>query len=218
LIQGADGQLYGTTAVGQFVGKVFGGIFKLSTSGTVTTLYDIPAYSDGDIPNGVIQATDGNFYGTTQSGGANGYGTIFQLTPAGVFTVLYNFTAMSDGGYPVAQLLQGTDGKFYGTASYGGIANCFGEGCGTIFSLDMGLGPFVTFVARAGRVGKTVEILGQGFTGTTSVSFNGVAASFKVRSDTFLTAIVPTGAATGNVAVVTPSGALSSNVPFQIVP
>jgi hypothetical protein len=82
----------------------------------------------------------------------------------------------------------------------------------------MGLGPFVTFVVKAGKIGKTAEILGQGLTGTTSVSFNGVAASFKVRSDAFLTATVPTGATSGLVTVTTPTGSLTSNVPFQILP
>jgi hypothetical protein len=69
-----------------------------------------------------------------------------------------------------------------------------------------------------GKVGKTVEILGQGFTGTTGVSFNGTAANFKVISDTFLGAAVPAGATTGYVTVTTPTGVLTSNVPFHVIP
>jgi hypothetical protein len=82
----------------------------------------------------------------------------------------------------------------------------------------MGLGPFVKFVGTQGASGATVQILGQGFTGTTAVSFNGVpASSFSVVSDTFMTAVVPAGATTGLVVVSTPSGALTSNVSFTII-
>jgi hypothetical protein len=89
---------------------------------------------------------------------------------------------------------------------------------GTVFSVGMGLGPFVAFVQSAGGVGQTAGILGQGFTGTTSVSFNGTPATFTVASDTFLEATVPVGATTGYVTVTTPSGTLTSNVPFRVIP
>jgi uncharacterized repeat protein (TIGR03803 family) len=108
-------------------------------------------------------------------------------------------------------LLQATNGKFYGTTSEGG-----NSGDGTVFSLDVGLSPFVAFVRPYGKVGQTGGILGQGFTGTTSVSLNGTPAAFTVKSDTFITATVPPGATTGFVTVVTPSGTLTSNVPFRV--
>jgi hypothetical protein len=74
-------------------------------------------------------------------------------------------------------------------------------------------------VIPAAQVAQTAQILGQGFTGTTSVTFNGVpATSFKVASDTFLTAVVPSGATAGPVVVTTPGGALTSNKSFTIVP
>jgi uncharacterized protein (TIGR03437 family) len=81
----------------------------------------------------------------------------------------------------------------------------------------MGLGPFVAFVRPYGKVGQTGGILGQGFTGTTSVSLNGTPASFTVVSDTFIKATVPPGATTGFVTVVTPTGTLTSNVPFRVL-
>jgi hypothetical protein len=82
----------------------------------------------------------------------------------------------------------------------------------------MGLGPFITFVQPTAKVGKAAEILGQGFTGTTSVTFNGVpATSFAVKSDTYMTAVVPTGATTGPVEVTTPTGTLTSNLNFRIL-
>jgi large repetitive protein len=73
------------------------------------------------------------------------------------------------------------------------------------------------FVRAAGKVGQTGPILGQGFTGTTSVTLNGIPASFTVVSDTFIRATVPAGATTGYVSVTTPSGTLTSNVPFQVI-
>jgi hypothetical protein len=76
----------------------------------------------------------------------------------------------------------------------------------------------VNFVRGSGKVGWRVEILGQGFTGTTGVSFNGTAANFVVQSDTYLTATIPQGATTGFVSVTTPGGTLQSNVVFRVTP
>ena len=80
----------------------------------------------------------------------------------------------------------------------------------------MGLGPFVELVRDSSKVGSTVGILGQGFEGTTAVSFNGIRANFTVRSETFLTATVPAGSTTGFITVNTPSGTLASNVAFHV--
>ncbi len=113
----------------------------------------------------------------------------------------------------MAGLAQHTDGTFFGTTGKGGSYNY-----GTDYSLNMGLGPFITFVQRTGRVGQTAQILGQGLTGTTAVSFNGIAAtSFNVVTDTFMTAVVPSGATTGAVVVTTPGGTLTSNKNFRVI-
>ena len=82
----------------------------------------------------------------------------------------------------------------------------------------MGLGPFVSLTSTLGKPGQQVGILGQGLTGATSVSFNGTSATFKVRSGTFLVVTVPTGVTSGYVTVNTPSGTLTSNVPFSLLP
>ena len=82
----------------------------------------------------------------------------------------------------------------------------------------MGLGPFVALVRNSGKVGQTGGILGQGFTGTTDVSINGTPATFTVVSDTYLQATVPAGATSGSVTVTTPTGVLTSNVPFTVTP
>jgi hypothetical protein len=101
--------------------------------------------------------------------------------------------------------------KLYGTTSAGGDSND-----GTVFSLSMGLGPFVEARPASGKVGAAVKILGTGLTGATGVSFNGVAAVFTVVSASEITSTVPTGATTGSIEVTTPGSTLSSNVKFQV--
>ena len=96
--------------------------------------------------------------------------------------------------------------------------NCVASGCGVFYSLDAGLGPFVSFLPASGKAGKTIQFLGQAFTGTSAVSFNGTPAAFTVESDTYLTATVPAGATTGEVTVTTPGGPLISNKNFLVVP
>jgi uncharacterized repeat protein (TIGR03803 family) len=83
----------------------------------------------------LIQATDGNFYGTTSGGGANNDGTVFKITPSGALTTLHSFEG-TDGVTPEAGLVQATNGNLYGTTSYGGAnGSCFGNGCGTVFKV-----------------------------------------------------------------------------------
>jgi uncharacterized repeat protein (TIGR03803 family) len=225
LVSASDGNFYGVTQLGGAYGS--GTVFRLQPTGSLTTVYSFCAKAncpDGKYPYGaLVQATDGNLYGTTSEGGddpscrmLDGCGTIFNLTLTGALTTLHVF-GMVDGANPEAGLLQATDGNFYGTAFWGGNLNCGALGCGTVFSLDIGLGPFVTFVRNSGRVGQTGGILGQGFTGTTSVALNGTPAQFTVVSDTFIRATVPPGATTGFVTVATPSGTLTSNVPFRVL-
>jgi len=227
LIQATDGNLYGdtlSTLTCRY--RVCGTVFKISLRGTLTTLYQFCQRNGcgegSNLESTLVQGTYGNLYGSTFGGGSivvgeclGGCGTAFKMTLNGSLTNLHDFGS-ADGSYPLT-MLQGTDGKFYGATDEGGIA-CPPHGCGTIFSLDTGLGPFVAFVQAAGRVGQTGGILGQGFTGTTNVSLNGTPASYTVVSDTFIRATVPPGATTGYVTVTTPSGTLTSNVPFRVIP
>jgi uncharacterized repeat protein (TIGR03803 family) len=219
LVLAADGSFYGTTQSGG-TGDCLGGcgtVFRMTPHGALTTLYSFCSQSScGANPfAGLIQATDGNFYGTTVYGGAQNVGTLFELTPDGEMTVLYNFCSEEncpDGYYPSATPVQATDGNFYGTTYEGGH-----RGWGTVFRLSTGLGPFVTFARAAGKVGRTGPILGQALSGTSNVSFDGTAASFTVVSDTLIKVTVPVGATTGYVTVTTPSGTLTSNVPFHVI-
>jgi uncharacterized repeat protein (TIGR03803 family) len=271
LTLGTDGNFYGTFNGGAGASQ-YGGVFKITPGGKFTVLYNFKGTPDGQTPKGaIIQASDGNFYGTTAAGGANGFGSIYKMTPAGVLTILHSFSEDDGLGiHPLAGLVQATDGKFYGVAAsntssgvlfqitstgkYKVLVNltnttgkypganpqvalyqhtngtfygdtdgggtgklCF---CGVLYSLGMKLGPFVSFVGPLfeGKVGKTIEILGQGFTGTSKVSFHGVAATFTVVSDTYLTAVVPSAATTGSVTVTTPGGTLTSNKIFRVTP
>ena len=215
LIQATNGNFYGTTFGG---GNGNGTVYEVTPAGKLTTIYTFCTKSgcpDGSAPYaGVIQATDGNLYGTTFGGGISNGGTIFKLTTAGALTTLYSFCSKSDctdGSSPQGGLVQDTNGTFYGTTYYGGT-----DGIGTVFSLSVGLGPFVETLPTSGKVGAAIKILGTKLTGATSVTFNGTAATFKVASSSEITTTVPTGATTGVVKVVTPSGTLSSNVAFRV--
>jgi uncharacterized repeat protein (TIGR03803 family) len=146
LTQGADGNFYGTTGSGgasESCDFGCGTVFKV-TAGALTTLYSFCAETgcmDGAGPVGpLIQAANGDFYGTTSTLGAYGGGTVFKITPAGTLTTLYSFCALADcaDGYrPNGGLVQGRNGNFYGTTIDGGITSCFdfNVGCGTIFEI-----------------------------------------------------------------------------------
>lgn len=124
LIQASDGNLYGTTAEGGANGD--GVIFRITTNGTQTPLYSFTGGRDGASPRGgLLQASDGNLYGTTTEGGTNGEGAFFRMTINGALTPLYSFTDGHDGGFPEATLLQTHDGYLYGT-TYEGGANGYG--------------------------------------------------------------------------------------------
>lgn len=219
LVQATNGNFYGTTLYGGANGSCAGGggcgtVFEITPAGKLTTLYSFCSQSnctDGEYPGtALVQATDGNFYGTA-GGGANNYGTIFEITSTGTLTTLYS-PGYTDRG-PQA-LVQATDGTFYGTTATGGT----GGGYGTVFSLSVGLGPFVETIPTAGKVGAKVSILGYKLTGAAKVTFNGTPAAFTVNSTgTEIATTVPAGATTGTVQVLTRGGPLSSNVPFRVV-
>jgi uncharacterized repeat protein (TIGR03803 family) len=118
LVEATNGLLYGTAASGgEFeAGAVFSVARSASNRLTLSVLHAFNR-SDGANPNaGLIQATDGNFYGTTPLGGQHGFGTVFKMTPEGRLTTLHAFDG-TDGQWPIGTLVQGGDGYFYGTSS-----------------------------------------------------------------------------------------------------
>jgi uncharacterized repeat protein (TIGR03803 family) len=217
LVQAANGDFYGTTYGGGANGG--GTAFKITPGGTLTTLYSFCSQTNctdgGGLEAGLVQAADGDLYGTTYGYGAYGGGTVFKITPGGTLTTLYSFCShgCTDGRHPYAGLVQDTNGDFYGTTHEGASNNG-----GTVFRLSVGLGPFVKPRPPFGKVGAAVKILGTDLTGATSVSFNGTVAVFEVVSSSEITTTVPAGASSGEVQVVTPSGTLSSNASFSVVP
>jgi uncharacterized repeat protein (TIGR03803 family) len=115
LVQGADGNFFGTTGGGGTYG--FGTVFKMDSSGNVNVLYSFTGDADGRDPYaGLVQGTDGSFYGTTLFGGAYGGGVVYKVDSSGNFTVLHGFTG-AEGSAPEGELIQGSDGDFYATAS-----------------------------------------------------------------------------------------------------
>ena len=147
LIEASDGNFYGTAPSGGF--NHGGTIFKISPTGKFTLLYSFclkAGCADGFGPNGLVQATDGNFYGTTRFGSTgidatvNG-GTIFRFTPSRTLTTLHRFCgkdACNGGYFPAAALMQASDGVLYGTTQYS-----TGSALGTVFKVTL-QGAFTT--------------------------------------------------------------------------
>jgi uncharacterized repeat protein (TIGR03803 family) len=216
LVQGTDGNFYGTTYQGGAHNQ--GSVFKITPAGVYTLVYSFSyssSYLDADLPQaGLTLGTDGNFYGVGAAGGSKNAGAIFKITPAGSESILYNFCAVTcnDGFGPATPLVLHTDGKLYGNTNGNSL------GGSVFYRLDVGFKPLVDLVNWTSKVGKTIEILGQGFTGTTAVSFNGVNATFKNVSDTYMTAVVPAGATTGPVTVTTFTSSMTSNRKFLVTP
>jgi uncharacterized repeat protein (TIGR03803 family) len=211
--------LYGTTGFG---GTSDGGvIFEITSAGTYSTLIDLCSGSGCPMNflAGLTLTADGSYFGTTAYGGTENNGTIVTSTD-GLHTleVAHNFCGgCNDGIFPQAPLFQHTNGILYGSASGGGA-----DGDGTLYSMAEGK-PFVAFVRNTGKVGQTAQILGQKLTGATQVLFsdwNGgtVAATFSVKSSTYMTATVPQNSKVGPVTVQTPSGKLTSSRQFLVQP
>jgi len=222
LVLGNDGNFYGMASLGgtsTVCTLGCGTVFKMTPGGALTTLHSFDV-TDGAAPmTSLIQGTDGDFYGATFAGGssaacpgqegAGGCGTLFKMTPAGALTTLHNFDVTD--GWGADGLFQSTNGTFYGMTYLGGINDY-----GTIYSLALGLGPFVQTVPTSGKVGQRVLVLGNNLAGSTSVTFNGTPAVFSVVSSTLITTLAPAGATTGPVQVITPSATLTSNVRFRV--
>lgn len=214
LTPASDGNLYGFAFRGG--PNNHGAIFKLTIGGKFTVINSVPTVSTAPA-TGMVQGTDGKLYSVHAQGSAGDNGAIFSLTTTGTATVLYQFcqqTNCADGQNPVS-LVQDTDGKFYGLTTRGGGTQC-GGGCGVFFSLDVGLKSFLTLSSTSGKVGSQVGILGNGFTSSSVVKFNGVTAAYTLGDVGFITATVPAGASSGYVTVTTGSTTLTSSAKYVV--
>ena len=219
LIQGKDGNFYGVTRFGGSNNE--GIIFKMTSAGTLTILHSFNATSDiAAYPvTPLVQGPDGNFYSQTcddntfgSCGGPN-HEALYEITPSGTYMTVHVFTGPpSDGQQPFATLTVDTNGTLYSFTEEGGSA-----GDGAFYSLNIGAKAFITLQSISGKVGAKVGIFGQGFSSSTVVKFNGVAAAKPTLSGTtYLTATVPTGASDGFVTVTTGTSTLTSTVKFTV--
>jgi uncharacterized repeat protein (TIGR03803 family) len=244
LVQATDGNFYGATIQGGTNCPPYGcgTIFKITPSGTLTTLHSFDG-TDGTEPHGLIQATNGNFYGTTTFGGANGEGTVFEITSSGTLTTLASFNG-TDGADPEAGLIQASDGNFYGTTSRGGANKLCPPRrtvtCGTVFKITPG--GMLTTLASFGKEGGSdpfsplIQATDGNFYGTTpstvfKVTPSGTLTTLAIVSSSYAGLVQATdgnfygtteyggNAATcdggcGTVFKVTPSGTLTTLLSF----
>jgi uncharacterized repeat protein (TIGR03803 family) len=129
LVQGFDGNFYGTTQSGgenaRDCSLGCGTVFRLTPTGSLTVLYSFCAEAncaDGASPSSITLAANGQIYGTTTSGGSAGSGTIFKITAAGKLTTIYSSCSLpgcADGIWPQG-LVQAANGNFYGTTQEAG--------------------------------------------------------------------------------------------------
>jgi|SRR5579859_778722 len=213
LVEGKDGQLYTTAGSGGFFSG--GTIVSLTlptptmpSSETTQREFDENGSDPYEPQTGLLAASDGNFYSTTIHGGADNLGTIFQLQPGGSFFEYVDFsgtTGADPGANPNANLMEHTNGTFYGVTPTGGTN---GSGDGVLFSFTPpNPSNHVSLCCNWWVfLDQPVTILGSGFRGAINVMFGGAAAQFRVGSDTFLTARVPSGAIDAPITVTMATG------------
>lgn len=191
LVQGTDGNFYGTTAYGGASNNCTfgcGTVFKITAQGALTTLHNFEG-TDGSGPNaGLVQGTDGNFYGTTYSGGTYGSGTIFKTTTKGAFTTLHSFDG-TDGAGVYSGLIQGTDGSFYGATEIGGLYTD-----GTIFKVTAtgtltSVYSFGYDYSEGSNPAGVVQGTDGNFYGATQVGGNGFGTIFQMTPEGDLTTL-----------------------------
>jgi len=216
LIQGSNGDFYGTTEEGGSANE--GTIFEITAAGKETVLYSFPNQTDGAYPSlPLTQGPNGLLFGaaTDCAGGGCSQAGLFDITTKGAYNNVYLYPLVcSNCGQPEAPLLLSTNGTFYSTTEQGGI------GVGSFYSLSNGYSPFISLVnVKSGKEGAQVGILGQGFSSSSVVKFGGTAATTAaLTGTTYILATVPAGALTGDVTVTTGSTVLSTPASYKITP
>ena len=182
LARGADGNLYGAAL---YTDCNEGSFFKVTSSGAFTALHVFSGRGDGGFPYGApIQASDGNFFGTTFSGGCADEGTVYKITPGGTLNTIHSFCLggipCPDGGNTVAGLVQGSDGNLYGATARGGDGTCIFngfEGCGTVFKIGASSGFTTLHLLESTDGASPFASLVQGTDGNFYGTANGLGAN-----------------------------------------
>jgi uncharacterized repeat protein (TIGR03803 family) len=237
LMQATDGNLYGNTGYGGANND--GTTYKLTTAGVLTTLHSFDGTDGSDPDGGVMQDTNGDIYGMTLDGGADGDGTIFRLS-VGLKPYITLRSTSGKVGSTVGILGEGFDSasevKFNGVkatkvtltgtaylvatvpagATTGFVTVTTGSTTVTSTKTFDVLPTITKFAPESGPVGTSVTITGTGLTQATKVTFDGKSTTFKVISETEVTADVPTGATTGKIAVTTKGGSATSATSFTV--
>ncbi len=171
LVEGSDGNFYGTTGgvTGQSCSNGCGTVFMITPDGTFTNLHAFAGPEGREPHGGLVEGSDGNFYGTAYRGGSL-FGTVFQVTTNGVVTRLVSFNAVN-GGFPQARLVKGSDGNLYGTTQGGGGTN---NGLGTVFRLTIQTNASATISCVLSPASAT-NMVGTAHTVVATVTSNGVA-------------------------------------------
>ena len=184
LVLDPQGNLYGTTRYGGITIS-FGTVFKVTTGGAFNSLYKFSSALDGQNPTGaLIRDSQGNLYGTTESGGSKGGGMVYKLSPSGTESILYNFTGGVDGGMPEGGLVRDGAGNLYGTTISGGNTNC-APSCGVVYKVtpagqEQVLYSFDTFTGAAPNSGLTPDGKGGAYGTTTHGGANFAGTVYQV--------------------------------------
>ena len=154
LIQASNGSLYGTASQENL-------LYRMTTAGSYQVLHSFKGLdaTEGGIPfAGLVQATDGNFYGVNAYNGPLGGGTLFRITPGGVLTVLHSFAGNGfEGDFPTTPLMQASDGNLYGMTNRGGVTANSADGA--IYKISLS-GVFTTMHRFGSRTGESVNPFG----------------------------------------------------------
>jgi len=221
LIQATDGNFYGTTYSGgtsNYCGGGCGTVFKMTPSGSLTTLHSFSGTDGYNVYAGLVEGTDGNFYGTTFNGGPQNVGEVYKITPSGTLTVLHTFDG-TDGDYPRAALIQATDGNFYGTTFQGGA-----YGQGTVFAITPSgsLSTVYSFCRQSGcadganPVGGVIQASDGNFYGTTNAGGNnssGTVFKLNVSYNTLTVSVDGNGVVTSTDGGINCPGTCTHNYP-----
>jgi uncharacterized repeat protein (TIGR03803 family) len=217
LVQASNGKLYGALSTYDVVQVQF---FEINPAGTGFHEFpQIGTLTENFSIDGLIQASDGNLWTAfTETGEPDG--VVVAMSPTTGAVVHSFFFDGTNGGLPEDGVIQGADGKIYGTAILGGVVSGDQQASGTVWVLDAGLAPPAATVAAfspaTGAAGTKVTIRGNHFIGTTAVTFNGVRAAFTALNTNFIIVTVPVGATTGKIGVTNAGGETVTAASFTV--